>query len=144
MSDSPLRIDLAGLRAATGDKVFRRGEDYCANGAVDVLEVDDERVVARVFGSEVYRTELSLKAGRFAGECSCPAFESMGPCKHLVAVALTVEGLTVAEIVPGGGRLSRLRERLVALGSEGLADLVLRLALRDPDVFDELEKAGEN
>lgn len=132
----PISDDL--LRQAAGPTVYGRGAAYHAERRVDMLAVDDGRALARVRGTRTYQVELRSKAGRPYGACDCPAFDDAGFCKHIVAVALAV-----AETAGDGrapvDRISAARRYLATLGAEALADRLLRCALRDPDLLDEIE-----
>ena len=68
------RFDVAALRKLAGDKVFERGEDYHADGQVEILSLEPKRVLAQVAGSDDYRTVLTGSGNKIGGECSCPAF----------------------------------------------------------------------
>lgn len=81
------RFDLATLRQLAGDKVFARGVEYHREGQVEIVSIDRSRVLARVMGSEIYRSELKGLGTKFSGTCSCPAFSDWGFCKHLAATA---------------------------------------------------------
>ena len=95
---TPVRFDVAALRKLAGSKVFERGEDYHADGQVEILSLEPERVLAQVAGNEDYRTVLTGRGKKIGGECSCPAFTDWGFCKHMVATALaaneTLDGAT--------------------------------------------------
>jgi len=52
----PPRFDVDGL---AGDKVFARGLAYHQAGQVEILSLEPGRVLARVSGSEDYRSELT-------------------------------------------------------------------------------------
>src|SRR5882724_11926338 len=82
------RFDIDVLRDLAGDKVFARGEAYYRDGQVQILILEPGRVLAQVMGTENYRTELKKRGTDIGGECSCPAFEDWGFCKHMVATAL--------------------------------------------------------
>ena len=84
------RFDVATLRKLAGAKVFARGEEYHADGQVELLSVERNRVLAQVAGSEDYRTVLTGRGKKIGGECSCPAYTDWGFCKHMVAAALAV------------------------------------------------------
>ena len=128
----PRPLDLAALRALVGTAVWARGEDYAKNGLVTLTAVAAERVVARVEGSETYRCVLAGEDLLDRMDCSCPAFEEFaGPCKHLVATALTL-----AARREGDGPLpaDRLRTYLAGLPGERLVELLVELAEADPDL----------
>lgn len=51
------RFDMAALQEVAGEKVFARGCAYHADGRVEVITIDETRVVAQVSGTEFYRCE---------------------------------------------------------------------------------------
>ena len=133
------RFDVAALRALAGAKVFGRGEAYVAADAVQLLAVEKDRVLAQVAGSEDYRTRLSGRGKRIGGDCSCPAFNDWGFCKHMVAVALAVNAQGGDAEAEGVGTLSRIRAHLKTRGVDALVDLVIDLAERDPALLRKLD-----
>jgi len=133
------RFDIDALRELAGEKVFARGVAYHEDGQVEIVRCERIRVLARVVGSEVYRCELAGAAKKFSGECSCPAFSDGGFCKHLVATALTVNSLGSGTLEQASNRFAKIREHLRAKGIEGLVEMVVGLAERDPSLLKELE-----
>src|ERR1700730_8677507 len=133
------RFDVAALRDVAGEKVFARGIAYQEDGHVEIVTIDRVRVVARVVGSEVYRCELVGAGRKFSGECSCPAFSDWGFCKHLVATALAANSLGSGALEEASSRFAKIREHLRAKGVEGLVEMVVGLAERDPSLLKELE-----
>jgi hypothetical protein len=79
-----------------------------------------------------------------AGECSCPAFEDHGLCKHMVATALAAnaaaEGSGEAE--DAAGALGRIRDHLKAQGADALIEIIMDLAERDAVLFRRLSMAA--
>ena len=134
-----LAFDIAALGKAAGEKMFARGEAYFEEGSVDVVGVDDRRVVARVFGTDVYAVELTRQAEGFGGDCTCPAFSDRGVCKHLIAVALWGNAADPEAIEVAQARWARLRAPLLALDREALVELSIRLMLADPEALDAME-----
>lgn len=137
------RFDVAALRDVAGGKVFARGTAYHEDGHVEIVAFDGVRVVARVIGSEVYQCELVGADKKFSGECSCRAFSEWGFCKHLVATALAANDLGPEALEQAVGRFSKIREHLRAKGIEGLIELVVGLAERDPSLQKELELSAD-
>jgi uncharacterized Zn finger protein len=133
------RFNVAALRDVAGEKVFARGAAYHEDGQVEIITLDRTRVLARVIGSEVYRCELVGMGKKFSGECSCPAFSDWGFCKHLVATALAASGLGPGALEQVSGRFAKIREYLRAKGVEGLVEMVVGLAERDPSLLKQLE-----
>ena len=136
------RFDVAALRDVAGEKVFARGVAYHEDGHVEIVTFDGGRVVARVIGSEVYRCELVGAGKKFSGECSCRAFSDWGFCKHLVATALTANSLGSEALEQVSSRFAKIREQLRARGIEGLVEMLVGIAERDPSLLKELEFAA--
>ena len=139
--DQP-RFDVDTLRKLAGDKVFARGEHYSSGGQVGILIVEPKRVLAQVAGTEDYRTELTGRGKTIRGECSCPAFEDWGFCKHMVAVALAVNAMGKDGEAEGAGALARIRGHLKEKGSDTLVDMIMDIAERDPVLFRKLDTAS--
>lgn len=138
MTTEPLlRFNIDALRDLAGDKVFARGLAYHQAGQVTILAIEPSRVVARVSGSEDYRTVLTGSGARIGGECSCPAFADFGFCKHLVATALTANDADPT--TTGEGALERIRRHLRAKDPEALVALIVDLAERDDLLFRRLD-----
>jgi uncharacterized Zn finger protein len=133
------RFDVAALRDVAGEKVFARGIAYHEDGHVEIVTFDRVRVLARVAGSEVYRCELVGAGKKFSGECSCPAFSDWGFCKHLVATALAANSLGSGALEEASSRFAKIRQHLRTKGIEGLVEMVVGLAERDPSLLKELE-----
>jgi uncharacterized Zn finger protein len=140
-------FDIAALRKLAGGKVFERGEDYHCDGQVEILSLEPERVLAQVAGSEDYRTVLTGRGKKIAGECSCPAFTDSGFCKHMVATALAAnEAVDVAALgngdAGGAGAIGRIRSHLKTKGVDALVDMVVDLAEHDAGLFRKLDLAS--
>ena len=133
------RFDLAALRQQAGAKVFARGEEYHRDGLVDLLSVERDRVLARVLGSEDYRTVLKGRGKKIRGECSCPAFRDWGFCKHLVATALATNEVADEGWEKKTSILDLIRAHLKQQGADALVELVVELAERDTTLFRKLE-----
>ncbi len=131
------RFPPAQLRARAGEKVFARGEQIAATRAVALLSADESGVLASVRGTELYRTRLTGGRGKaIGGECSCPAFEDAGFCKHLVAVGLAANA--AGDSVPDRG--AAIRANLVSLGAARLAEMLMDLAERDAALYRRLDR----
>jgi hypothetical protein len=135
------RFDLDALREAVGDKVLTRGRAYHSDGRVEILGVEPNRIRARVAGTENYQTELTGSGRRFSGACTCPAFEREDFCKHLVATALAANAMDAGAANAVRDRFAQVRDYLRAKGTEVLADMIMGIAERDPDLRRHLELA---
>ncbi len=139
---APSRFDVETLRTLTGDRAFARGRDYHKAGQVTILSLEADRVLARVEGSETYRSVLTGKAKRIGGECTCPAFEDYGFCKHLVAVGLTANDAASAGVAPSASPMDRIRRHLRGLDTDTLVAMLTDLAERDDALFRRLDLAS--
>jgi SWIM zinc finger len=133
------RFDVEALRERAGDKSFARGEEYYRSGQVQILAIERDRVLAQVAGSEDYRTELRGRGKSIEGSCSCRAFEDFGFCKHMVAAGLAANAAGDGEVV---GALSRIRDHLKAQSVDSLADMIVKMAEQDTNLFRRLEIAA--
>lgn len=142
MAPAQSRFDICALRDLAGDKVFDRGQAYHRDGQVEILAIEPGWVLARVAGTEDYRTKVTGCGEDIAGECSCPAFEDWGFCKHMVAVALTANAGAGDPDAEGPRALSRIREHLRQRGGEVLVEMIVGFAERDPILFRKLDIAA--
>lgn len=136
------RFDPAKLRELAGETVFARGEAYNRAGKVELLLVDATRVLARVTGSDRYRTELGGQGRAISGRCSCRAFEDWGFCKHMVATGLAANATAEAGGPPAEDPFSRIRRHLRAQGLDALVELVVGIAEEDENLFQRLDLAS--
>ena len=136
------RFDAGALQELAGPKVFARGEGYFGDGLVQILTIEPNRVMAMVAGSEDYTVELTGRGEAIDGECSCPAFEDWGFCKHMVATALAVNAFGGDAEAEAGGTLSRIRDHLRAKGADALVEMIVKMAGRDPALYRKLDMAA--
>ena len=102
------RFDIAALKRLAGAAVFSRGETYHRDGRVEILALEARRVLARVAGTEAYRVNLLGSGEAIKGECTCPAFDDYGFCKHMVATALAANESDRDPAPEGAGALARI------------------------------------
>jgi uncharacterized Zn finger protein len=140
-TDRP-RFDLDALRECAGTKAFARGEAYHRDGVVKILVLEPRRVLAEVAGTEDYRTVLTGRGSDIGGECSCPAFEDWGFCKHMVATALATNAAGGDAEAEGAATLARIRQYLKKKGADALVDMIADLAEQDHSLFLKLELAS--
>src|SRR5258707_2626893 len=76
---------------------------------------------------------------KFSGECSCPAVSYWALRKHRVATALAANSLGAGGLELASSRFAKIREHLRGKGVEGLVEMVVGLAERDPSLLKELE-----
>ncbi|TPM19965.1 acyltransferase [Mesorhizobium sp. B2-3-5] len=134
-----LRFDPDRLRELAGGKTFARGEDYCRDGRVEIVSLTARRVVAQVAGTEDYHTVVTGRGSAIDGECSCPAFEDLGFCKHMVATALAANDGSAGTEAKAADASARIRKYLKSKGVDRLVDMVLELAEDDPELLRKLD-----
>ena len=133
------RFDLDTVRERAGGRSFVRGEAYYRDGSVEILSLTPKRIVARVAGTEDYRTVLAGRGTVFEGECSCPAFADWGFCKHMVATALAANSAGDGAEGEAEAALSRIRKHLKSKSADHLVDIILDLAEQDRELFRKLD-----
>lgn len=136
-------ISRAALEDLAGTTAFQRGEEYFAAGAVGRLRAAEDKISARVEGTETYRVELRDDDGDLAYDCTCPRAGDGYFCKHCVAVGLA--WLTENSAVPKSGAASGkkkrrdpwrdIKEYLTTRAPEALIDIVLDVAQRDDRLY---------
>jgi len=60
------------LKKLAGTTAFQRGEEYFASGFVERLLTAEQKISARVIGTETYRVELWAKDDDPRYDCTCP------------------------------------------------------------------------
>lgn len=136
------RFNADALEELAGRQSLARGKDYFARGAVQLLAVEPSRVLATVSGSENYSVKLTGRGKAIGGECSCPAFEDSGFCKHMVAAVLAANAAGGGTEAEDSGTLSRIRKHLKAKGIDALVEMIVELAERDQAFFRKLDMAS--
>ncbi|MEW6644723.1 MAG: DUF6880 family protein [Pseudomonadota bacterium] len=134
-----LQFDPRALKDFVGDRAFARAEAYARDGNVEILESRPDRVLARVAGAEDYRTVITGQGTTIGGECSCPAFAREGGCKHMVAVALTVNAAVTSGEIEGGGVFARIRAYLKTRDVDALVEMIMHAAERDSALLSKLK-----
>ena len=85
--------------------ILDRGFGYYISDAVEDMEISDEKISAKVEGTETYEVEIDLEDGEIADMyCSCPYAADGSNCKHMAAVLYEweKEGESPAERAGGG------------------------------------------
>ncbi len=74
-----------------------RGAAYARDGLVDVTELEEGLVQAVVQGRTAYDVCIDWSdPDAPMGSCTCSGFDAFGPCKHMWALVLRLEGATEA------------------------------------------------
>ena len=139
-------ITRASLEDLAGSTAFRRGEEYFSVGAVERFRATDDKVTARVEGTETYQVELRDDDGDLAYDCTCPRAANGYFCKHCVAVGLAwlAENSAASKSGATSGKKKRrdpwrdIKEYLTTQPPETLIDLLLDVAQRDDRLYQSL------
>lgn len=131
------------------ERYRQRGREYYAQGMVELTAVTDVKVTAKCAGTRLYKAKLELKNGTLSGECSCPAFEDFGPCKHMAAVCYAVMAKHKAGYAPSEeyewrkGECSRLERHLMKKSKAELVMLIMQVMQDEPDLQWMIEREME-
>jgi uncharacterized Zn finger protein len=147
-------IEVLTLRAVhelADGGTFARGEVYFHNGAVGLLDADEQEVRASVKGTQRYRVRLAVGMDdELEYECDCPVGDDGTFCKHAVAVALSwlenagEEVFRTGEEEQGKPQKRRktneeqIREYLGTLNEDALREWLIDAADRDRGIRDKL------
>jgi uncharacterized Zn finger protein len=123
-----------------GEQAFLRGEAYFAEGAVRHLVADAASITAQVAGTEDYRVELSDDDGELAYDCTCPRAADGYFCKHCVALGLAwlTRRARETDTRSEKNQLKNIRAHLLAQPTAALVDMLLNLASKDENLFQNL------
>lgn len=120
------------------DERYReRGMQILRDGMVELLQVTDHTVTAKCLGSRMYKIELELDDGKLVGDCTCPAFEDFGPCKHMAAVAHAVRqpSYTPSEQYQDQKEeAERIENHLMEKSKSQLVSMIMQVMCDDPDL----------
>jgi uncharacterized Zn finger protein len=123
------------------DRVYERGEQYLARGAVLRVVQRGNLITAAVEGSmeEPYTVVIRLGKDRVqAVACDCPYMEEWdGVCKHVVAALLAVQGDESVEYRPS------IAELVAALDAPQLRTLLTTLVDHHPGVADTIDQLAQ-
>ena len=143
-------LTLQNVQALADARTLERGKAYFHDGAVGLLDADEQEVRASVKGTQRYRVRLAVGADdELEYECDCPIGDEGTFCKHAVAVALSWLENAGEEVFrpteePGKPRKKRktneehIREYLGALNEDALREWVMEAAERDRGIRDKL------
>ncbi|KWX78209.1 SWIM zinc finger family protein [Paenibacillus jilunlii] len=96
-------ITLRDIRDTCGDTFYKRGKNYYEAGRVRNLVYDEMEncYTAEVKGSKSYEVRIEFDEEAFIvdSDCTCPAFEDYGSCKHVAATLVAISRLGQKDIV---------------------------------------------
>lgn len=122
------------LQDLAGERSYDRGCAYFESGAVERLTVRNNRITARVAGSDLYTVKLWPEGRELEWDCTCPMGEDGAFCKHAVATGLA--WLQRHEDGSSGetdAHLETLRQSLEARDKSELVEIILERAAEDEE-----------
>lgn len=134
------------LKSLIEEPYLSRGKAYFQEGLVDLIIIKPAQVKARAVGTRAYTVKLIRKGERIDGECSCPAFEDFGPCKHMAATGFALIHHYQQGYEPSDEYFERMEfftaiERALSkMKKEELISLILRLTNEYPEIMELLEE----
>jgi uncharacterized Zn finger protein len=147
--DESMKLTHDQISALIEERYIERGRAYVEAGLLELTEVTPARVTARCAGTKVYRVTLTLKGKRLSGDCTCPAFDEFGPCKHMAATGLAVMAQANKGYTPGGIFLARkkavtaIERKLMRMSKAELIELIMDLVPDEADLKDILNEGIE-
>ncbi|WP_265036304.1 SWIM zinc finger family protein [Wolbachia endosymbiont (group A) of Anomoia purmunda] len=141
-----MKLNRGNIEDLVDEPYFSRGEFYFNHGLVRIISVSDFDVKSKVVGSRVYKVTLKYNGQCLGGECSCPAFENFGPCKHMAATGFALiqynkQGYcSSAECSDRIDEQDRFEKLLLKKTKQEFVAIVIRLSDYCPEIIvDELE-----
>lgn len=122
-----INLDLQQIEERALEQVFERGESLYERGAIFLPVRRGNVISAQCVGtySDYYHVSAAFdEAGEITADCTCP-YDWEGDCKHIVAMLLAY--LREPELFRVG---VAIREELMSLSKEDLADIVEQMATR--------------
>ncbi len=133
-----IKIDPTDIKALCEAATFSKGEALAkAQSVRNIQLIDNTKVSAIVEGSSSYQVQLTVTpqlSGHLSGRCTCPAADYQPFCKHMVALALSLD----EESKPGVSDKDKIRRYLSGLDSEELLDKLLDYLAKDESAWDAL------
>lgn len=141
-------IDRASLEKLAGPTIFQRGNTYFLDDAVSVRQVTEQKISARVHGTETYRVELWDDDGGLNYDCTCPHAAEGHFCKHCVAAGLAwlagqPASTAVKDQPPKPDPWMLIRDHLQAQAPGALIELLLSAADYDDRLYQSLLRKAE-
>ncbi|RPF50646.1 DEAD/DEAH box helicase [Aquisalibacillus elongatus] len=84
------------IRVMFSNRMYQRGKRYYNQGLVHNCRYDqqDGEWHAAVLGSDIYHISVTEKNGYIGHMCSCPAHDTFGECKHVVAALFKISDMS--------------------------------------------------
>lgn len=133
-----MHITLEKMQNLIEKKYIQRGKEIVKEGMVGLEKITTRSITATVIGTGIYTVFVQEAGNSIIGNCSCPAYQDFGPCKHMASACL-------AYLQPGYTPSDSYEEQkadfneIIAILSnqtkEQLIAFIIRLAAYDQEVM---------
>lgn len=137
-----MQITHSQLSFLVQEPYYSRGKDYFVSGMIEIIQSNANQVKAKAFGTRLYNVSLMLKGNKLTGECSCPAFEDFGPCKHIAATGLAVIANNSTNSYEPSWRFKQQKSEieqftkfLMKKSKNELVDIIIQASYDDPELM---------
>ena len=90
-------IDLDALRAAAGEEAALAGMTCAETDCVRYTQSSPRQVTGTVRDGQMYNTTLRVVDNRLNWACNCGNLTRERPCRHVVALAAMLEGVSAED-----------------------------------------------
>jgi len=139
-----MKLALEQVYDLVDEPYYSRGKVYFKDGIVKIASISDSEIRAKVRGSRVYKVKITMQDGYLDGDCSCPAFEDFGPCKHIAATCFAAieqqKGVYTSskQCDPKMTELDGFEPSLRKKTKQELIEIIVRLSDYCPEIIDEI------
>ena len=119
---------------ASSAAVYERGVDYAQKGYPEIIERDDNRIIADIEGGDLYRVTIEAVHDDLDVHCTCLAMRDYaGSCKHIIAVGLAaLESKPDKQKTPS--RKQQISDYLDTRSAEDLKNMILDIVAKEKPV----------
>jgi len=141
-----MKITQEELHSLIKEPYLTRGKAYFRDGLVDLISIKPHQVKAHAVGTRVYKVILERRDDKIDGDCSCPAFEDFGPCKHMAATGFALLQYDDGGYEPSDEYFNRteffntIERSLAKQTKEELISFILRWINDYPEIMEFLEE----
>lgn len=141
-----MNITRSHIKNLVDEPYLSRGEEYFEDGLVQLISVSESSVKSRVVGTRIYKVVITLQGEKLDGDCSCPAFDDFGPCKHMAATLFAVMAVGQGTYHPSKRCIrqtaenDRIERLLTSKTKKELVDLIMEVSQDYPELLDVLEE----
>lgn len=138
-----MKLSLEQIQDFVSEPYYSRGVEYYEDGMIELTSKTEKKVKAKCLGSSLYEVTLELTDKELTGNCTCPAFDSFEPCKHIATVGFAVlednQGFYEPsdEYLDYAQTIEIARKNLAKKKKEELIEIIIAMSDGDEEYFDE-------